>query len=51
MADYARIQEEKEAPFELRRFFDQINSMGNIPISLGHWEMTGTDGHLAPLKK
>jgi hypothetical protein len=25
----------------MRQFFDQLNSIGNIPISLGRWEMTG----------
>jgi hypothetical protein len=43
MADFARMQEEKGAPFKLREFFDRINAMGNIPIALGHWEMTGID--------
>ena len=43
MADYARMKEMKKEPFHLIEFFDQLNSMGNIPISLGHWEMTGVD--------
>lgn len=43
MADYARIQEEKGNEFKLKDFFDQLNSIGSIPISLGHWEMTGVD--------
>lgn len=43
MADYARIQEAKEKSFNLKDFFDQLNTIGNIPISLGHWEMTGVD--------
>jgi hypothetical protein len=43
MADYARIQEEKGIEFKLKDFFDQLNSIGSIPISLGHWEMTGVD--------
>jgi len=43
MADYARIQEEKGNEFKLINFFDQLNSIGSIPISLGHWEMTGVD--------
>ena len=43
MADYARIQEEKGIDFKLKNFFDQLNSIGSIPISLGHWEMTGMD--------
>ncbi len=38
MADYARLN---EADFKLKDFFDQLNSIGSIPISLGHWQMTG----------
>lgn len=41
MADYARIKEEKGEEFKLKEFFDQLNSIGSIPISLGHWQMTG----------
>jgi len=43
MADYARIQEEKGEEFKLKDFFDQINDIGSIPVSLTHWEMTGVD--------
>ena len=43
LADYGRIQETKGKPFELKNFFDQLNAIGNIPISLGHWQMTGVD--------
>lgn len=43
MADYARIQEEKGVEFQLKDFFDGINSIGSIPVSLTHWEMTGVD--------
>lgn len=46
MADYARIQELEEKPFNSKNFFDSLNSIGNIPISLGHWEMTGDKQHL-----
>ena len=46
MADFARIQEAKETPFQMKDFFDQLNAIGNIPISLGHWQMTGVDEHL-----
>lgn len=46
MADYARIKEGKGETFELKAFFDELNSIGNIPISLGHWQMTGVDEHL-----
>lgn len=41
LAEYARMQESKNEPFQLKNFFDELNSIGNIPISLGHWEMTG----------
>jgi hypothetical protein len=43
MADYARIQEEKGIGFKLKDFFDQINEIGSIPVSMTHWEMTGID--------
>lgn len=29
--------------FSLRRFFDEVNAAGMIPVSLIHWEMTGDD--------
>lgn len=38
LADYARLNEDD---FKLKDFFDRLNSIGSIPISLGHWEMTG----------
>lgn len=41
LADYARLKELKKEPFMVRDFFDTLNSIGNIPISLGHWQMTG----------
>ncbi|WP_421986625.1 hypothetical protein [Roseivirga sp.] len=43
MADYARIQEMNGEGFKLKTFFNQLNSIGNIPIALGHWEMTGVN--------
>lgn len=50
MAEYARMQESKGEAFELRTFFDQLNSIGNIPISLGQWQITGTDKHMEVIK-
>jgi len=41
LAEYARINESSDDPFSLKDFFDTLNSIGNIPISLGRWEMTG----------
>ncbi|MFK8163195.1 MAG: hypothetical protein AB8H12_12085 [Lewinella sp.] len=46
LADYARLQEVSNKPFALKDFFDQLNSIGNIPIALGHWEMTGVDAEV-----
>lgn len=46
LADYARLQELEGEPFAPKNFFDTLNSIGNIPISLGHWQMTGSKGHL-----
>jgi hypothetical protein len=43
LADYARLAEEDGKPFELREFFDQLNAIDSIPISLARWEMTGLD--------
>jgi hypothetical protein len=51
MADFAKMQEVKKEPFQLKDFLDQLNAIGNIPISLGHWQMTGEDRHLTPLLK
>ena len=51
LADCARLQELEGQAFKLKDFFDQLNSIGNIPIALGHWEMTGEDGHLKDIKQ
>jgi uncharacterized protein (DUF885 family) len=29
--------------FSMRRFFDEVNSAGMIPVSLIHWQLTGDD--------
>ncbi|NKI30929.1 DUF885 domain-containing protein [Croceivirga thetidis] len=49
MADYARIQELEGKPFKTKEFFDELNSIGNIPMVLGHWEMTGEKEQLKPI--
>ncbi len=41
MAEFARRKETQQQPFHLKDFFDQLNAIGCIPTSLGHWEMTG----------
>lgn len=42
IAEYAKMKENRQEEFVLREFFDTLNSIGNIPISLGHWQLTGT---------
>ncbi|MBC6993485.1 hypothetical protein QWY85_16340 [Neolewinella lacunae] len=44
LAELARIREMEGKPFTLKDFFDQLNSIGNIPIALGMWEMSGVEG-------
>jgi hypothetical protein len=51
MAEYARIKELKNEPFTIKDFFDRLNAIGNIPISLGHWEMTGMDEEIRKIGK
>ena len=46
MAEYARKRESQQQPFRVKDFFDQLNAIGCIPISLGHWEMTGDKSKL-----
>jgi len=46
LADFARVQELQGKTFKTKEFFDSLNSIGNIPISLGHWQMTGSKYHL-----
>jgi hypothetical protein len=46
MEEFARMKESKNEPFRIKDFFDELNAIGNIPISLGLWQMTGIDKHL-----
>ncbi|MDH3648946.1 MAG: hypothetical protein OEQ53_04645 [Saprospiraceae bacterium] len=41
MADFARMKEARNEHFSIKEFLDSLNKIGNIPISLGHWQMTG----------
>ena len=41
LAEFARQNEIQRQPFRVKEFFDRLNEVGCIPISLGHWEMTG----------
>jgi len=51
MMQYAKTKELKNEPFTLGDFFDHLNAVGNIPISLGAWQMTGNNALLQYLKE
>ena len=46
LADYARQVEQRGEEFQLKHFFDRLNAIDSIPISLGRWEMTGLDDEI-----
>jgi hypothetical protein len=41
LADYGKQVESAGETFELRTFFDRLNAIDSIPISLARWELTG----------
>jgi uncharacterized protein (DUF885 family) len=41
MAEFARKQEANGIPFQVKDFFDALNSIGMIPMYLVQWELTG----------
>ncbi len=43
LADYAKLVEARGETFQIREFFDRLNAIDSIPISLARWEMTGMD--------
>lgn len=49
LADYAKQREDRNEPFMLRDFMDEVNEIGNIPISLMRWQMTGLDDEIRML--
>ncbi len=46
LADYAKQVEQRGEDFQLKNFFDRLNAIDSIPISLGRWEMTGLDDEI-----
>jgi hypothetical protein len=43
LMNYAKSLEGSETnPNLIKSYFDGMNSIGNIPVSLGQWELTGT---------
>ena len=47
LADYARQVELRGEDFELKDFFDRLNAIDSIPMSLARWELTGLDDEIA----
>ncbi|MBO3697678.1 hypothetical protein [Roseivirga sp. E12] len=43
LAEFAKTKESSAEPFQIKEFFDRMNSIGSIPTSLGHWELTGVN--------
>ncbi len=51
LADYSKQLEERGERFTLKDFFDKLNAIDSIPISLGRWEMTGLNDEIAALMR
>jgi hypothetical protein len=49
LADYGKLLEEQGRELRLRDFFDRLNAIGSIPISLARWELTGLDDQVREL--
>ena len=49
LAAYARQAELRGEEFVLKEFFDKLNAIDSIPISLARWEMTGLDDQVRKL--
>ena len=43
LADFTKQREEAGEIFRMKDFFDRLNRIDSIPISLARWEMTGLD--------
>lgn len=46
LADFAKQKEERGEQFRMKDFFDQLNMIDSIPISLARFEMTGLDDEI-----
>lgn len=51
IATMARQQESKKEHFSIRVFLDAMNAMGDIPVSLGHWQLTGDGSQVREMLK
>ncbi len=46
LADFAKQIEDRGEEFRMKDFFDQLNMIDSIPISLARFEMTGLDDEI-----
>ncbi len=46
LADFSRQYEARGEEFRMKDFFDRLNLIDSIPISLARWEMTGIDDEI-----
>jgi len=46
LADFAKQKEDSGEEFRMKDFFDQLNLIDSIPISLARYEMTGLDDEI-----
>ncbi|MDB4015199.1 hypothetical protein N9483_02430 [Flavobacteriaceae bacterium] len=51
MTEIALENEKNEKEFSLKNFFDTLSSIGNIPLSLCEWEMTGNPDLVSDIVK
>ncbi len=46
LADYSKQVEERGEDFQMKDFFDRLNAIDSIPISLAQWKMIGLDDEI-----
>ena len=51
LADFSKQREDRGEEFRMRDFFDRLNEIDSIPISLARWEMTGLDDEIRAMTK
>ncbi len=51
LADFSQQREVRGEKFRLQDFFDRLNEIDSIPISLARWEMTGLDDEIGSMTK
>ena len=49
ITDYSKINEEENSKEIIKDFFDLLMSIGNIPMTLAHWQMTNSNAHIKDL--